>query len=186
MQASWSLPATPIERAVAEHRAYLMRFARQRVRDRALVEDVVHDTIVAALQGAAQFAGRASARTWLTGILLRRIADVLRRQRRAAQIPNHRSAAADDARAADGEATAHEPLVDHHDPQRLLEGRQTVQGLEACLRRLPPESARIVVMREIEGLSTDETAQRLGLAPAAVSSALHRARQRLRRCLSCG
>jgi len=46
-----SLVAAPIDRAITEHRPYLIRFASRRLRDPALVEDVVQDTIVAALQG---------------------------------------------------------------------------------------------------------------------------------------
>jgi RNA polymerase sigma-70 factor (ECF subfamily) len=181
------MQASPIERAVAEHRAYLLRFAHRRVRDRALVEDVVHDTIVAALQGAAQFAGKASTRTWLTGILLRQIAEALRRERRVSPVAPAASAAhASDAAASDADAAPPDTLVDHHDPARLLEGRQSLRRLEHCLQQLPAGSARIMVLREIDGLSTDETARRLGVDAATVSSALYRARHRLRQCLSCG
>jgi len=180
------MQASPVERAVAEHRAYLLRFAHRRVRDRALVEDVVHDTIVAALQGAAQFAGKASTRTWLTGILLRQIADALRREHRVSPVaPTSAEAHTSDAAATDADAASVEPLVDHRDPARLLEGRQSLRRLEHCLQQLPAGAARILVLREIDGLSTDETARRLGVDAATVSSALYRARDRLRQCLSC-
>jgi RNA polymerase sigma-70 factor (ECF subfamily) len=57
-------------------------------------------------------------------------------------------------------------------------------AFESCLGRLPATTARVVEMREIDGLSNAETARRLGLSPASVSLTLHRARSRLRECLS--
>lgn len=183
---SLPLPALAIEHAVTEHRGYLLRFARLRLRDRSLVEDVVQDTIVAALQGAARFAGRSSARTWLTGILLRRIADAQRRRQRAQPAASAAAAApADDTRPSPADPAPDERLIEHRDPQRLLESRQSVTRLEDCLKQLPAGSARIVLLREVDGLSTDETARHLGVTPSQVSSLLHRARRRLRDCLSC-
>jgi RNA polymerase sigma-70 factor (ECF subfamily) len=180
---SGSLFAAPIHRAVTEHRPYLIRFASRRLRDAALVEDVVQDTIVAALQGAAQFAGKASARTWLTGILLNRIADAVRRESRMArgQVAEP-DLPADDESAPD--VTVRESWIDRRDPQRALEARQALAALESGLASLPQAAASIVVMREIEGLSNEETARRLGLPPASVSPTLHRARARLRESLS--
>lgn len=181
-----SPPAPPSADAVAEHRSYLMRVASRRVRDRALAEDAVHDTLVAALQGAAPFAGRASARTWLTAILLRRLADAVRREVRAGAAA--RAATAEPVDDAGGEGGEHGPmhhaLVERRDPQRLLEGRQSMRSLEQCLRQLPAEVARVVVLRDIEGLDTRDTARRLGVDVAWVSLTLHRARQRLRGCLA--
>ncbi len=179
-----AVPASSVALSVAEHLPYMVRFARRRLNDAALAEDVVQDTIVAALQGADRFAGRASARTWLTGILLRRMADALRRERR---MPRAHAAEAeltvDDAAGYAAESPLGEHLIDRRDPQRTLEARQSLAALESQLASLPATSARIVVMREIEGLSNDETARALGLPPASVALTLHRARSRLRESL---
>jgi RNA polymerase sigma-70 factor (ECF subfamily) len=177
--------AASVRRNVAEHRPYLLRFARRRLRDAALVEDVVQDTLVAALQGADRFAGKASERTWLTGILLRRMADAVRRENRMPRA--HVAEAgwpADDAAAHAAEPAPGEHWIDRRDPQRALEARQSLAAFESCLGRLPATTARVVEMREIDGLSNAETARRLGLSPASVSLTLHRARSRLRECLS--
>lgn len=69
--------ASDLESQLSQHRDYLVRFARQRLQDPALVEDLVQEILLAALEGAGRFAGRASVRTWLTAILLRRLADGL-------------------------------------------------------------------------------------------------------------
>src|SRR5690242_1496544 len=61
------------------HRGYLLRVAVLQLRDSDLAEDVVQDTLVAALQGAQGFSGRSSLKTWLTGILKHKIVDAIRR-----------------------------------------------------------------------------------------------------------
>ena len=62
------------------HRSYLLRVARLQLRNDELAEDVVQDTLVAALQGAAGFTGKSSVKTWLTGILKHKIVDAIRRK----------------------------------------------------------------------------------------------------------
>ena len=64
------------------HRGYLLRVAVLQLRDNDLAEDVVQDTLVAALQGAQGFSGRSSLKTWLTGILKHKIVDAIRRKTR--------------------------------------------------------------------------------------------------------
>ena len=65
-------------RDVESQRSYLVRFASLQLRDAEAVQDVVQETLLAALMGEANFAGRSNLRTWLTGILKHKSADVLR------------------------------------------------------------------------------------------------------------
>src|SRR6266699_1200870 len=64
------------------HRGYLLRVALLQLRDNELAEDVVQDTLLAALQGAEGFSGRSSLKTWLTGILKHKIVDAIRKKGR--------------------------------------------------------------------------------------------------------
>src|SRR5712672_2352018 len=64
------------------HRGYLLRVAVLQLRNDELAEDVVQDTLLAALQGKAGFSGRSSLKTWLTGILKHKIVDAIRRKSR--------------------------------------------------------------------------------------------------------
>src|SRR5450631_4268329 len=64
------------------HRAYLLRVAVLQLRNDELAEDVVQDTLLAALQGKAGFSGRSTLKTWLTGILKHKIADATRKKGR--------------------------------------------------------------------------------------------------------
>lgn len=172
--------------AVSAERPYLLRFARQRLRDAALVEDVVHDTLLAALQGAGRFQQRASLRTWLTGILLHKIADGVRRQQRDAR--RDPSTTADETIWPTSDETAdaadhQQDPIEWRDPARMLESRQLIDVLGNGLQTLAPLAARALTLREIDGLTTSEVARELGLPVAQCAVLLHRARVRLRRSI---
>lgn len=169
--------------AVSGQRPYLLRFARSRLRDDALAEDIVQETLLAALQGKAPFERRAALRTWLTGILLRRIADHSRRHQRNASRAGDASPASPTSvggvpAAAAGD-TGFEP-IDWIDPQRRLESRQALQALDEGMAALPALAARVFALREFEGLSNEQVADELGLSPNRSAVLLHRARLRLR------
>jgi len=169
-------PALPDPSDLGPHRDYLLRVARRHLRDRALAEDVVHDALLAALQARSGFGGRSALRTWLTGILLHRIADAVRHERRQPQREEPPLAEGDD-----GSPALADLAVDRRDPLRLLEARQALAGAQASLQAMPPLAARAVLMREVDGLGNGQIAQQLGLLPQRVPALLHRARQRLRR-----
>src|SRR5688500_20409857 len=64
---------------IEAERPYLLRYASLQLRDPHLAEDVVQETLLAALAGEAGFGGRSNLRTWLTGILKHKIVDAIRR-----------------------------------------------------------------------------------------------------------
>ena len=64
---------------IEEQRPYLLRFAALQLRDPNAAEDAVQETLLAALAGEANFAGRSNLRTWLTAILKHKIIDSIRR-----------------------------------------------------------------------------------------------------------
>ncbi len=174
------VPQEDFADAVSGHRAYLVRFASRRLRDPALVEDVVQETLLCAWQAQAGFDQRSSLRTWLTSILLRRIADSVRGSRRQ---PLHRDAdheLTDEPDLADDAEPARAEAIDWVDPQRRLENRQFLAALATCLDGLPPLSARLFALRELDGLNNEEAASALGLSARGSSVLLHRARASLR------
>lgn len=176
-------PTTPdaaTQAAIAGERSYLLRMAQRQLRDVMLAEDVVHDTLLAALQGAGSYAGRSSLRTWLTGILHHRIADTLRRRYRVREV-DVEPATADGWQPQNMEEATSADEVDHRDPSHLLETRQALQALTQGLQRLSPLAAQVLLLRQLEGCSNDETATRLQLDPSQVPAILHRARSRLER-----
>jgi len=175
--------ATPLE--LERHRPYLLRFALLQLRDKSAAEDAVQETLLAALQGAARFAGQSSVRTWLVGILKHKIIDSIRKTARAVPVE---SRVAED-RAEDAEAffadDGHfaEAPGEWASPDRSLEERRFFEALERCLQALPKSTATAFTMRELLGLETEEICKELGISPSNCWVMLHRARLSLRACL---
>jgi RNA polymerase sigma-70 factor, ECF subfamily len=175
---------------ITAQRGYLLRFARTRLRDAATAEDAVQDALLAAFQTLDRFEQRASLRTWLTGILVNKIADAVRRDRRAGS--GGASSDGGDSDGGGGDASAvpgDEPVraeresADWRDPERVLAGRQAAHALAAGLSGIAPLARQVFMLREIEGLSNTEAALELGVTPEHGAMLLHRTRARLRRGL---
>jgi RNA polymerase sigma-70 factor, ECF subfamily len=169
-----------------EQRPDLIRFAALQLRDPALAEDVVQETLVAAEQGFEQFAGRSSIKTWVFSILKRKIVDALRTRLRevpVSQMGNSDDGGLDELFDQRGFwATEHRP---HRwtDPEESLEQQQFWQIFELCLDGLPERTARVFSMRELLGLETDEICKELSISTSNCWVILHRARMGLRLCL---
>ena len=181
---------SPVSSALApleleRHRPYLLRFALLQLRDRVAAEDAVQDTLLAAIQGAAQFAGQSSVRTWLVGILKHKIIDSIRKTARERPIESRRESdlaeSADAFFAEDGHFA--EPPESWESPERSLEERRFFEALERCLQSLPRNTASAFTLRELMGLETEEICKELGISASNCWVMLHRARMSLRACL---
>lgn len=172
--------------AIERERAYLLRYARLQLRNPAQAEDAVQETLLAALEGAARFAGKSSLRTWLTGILKHKIIDHLRRAGREQPLTG-----IDDDRS---EAEAVDALFarDGHwrefpaqwgNPDAALENSRFWAAFELCTQRLPARTARVLMMREIMDMPTEEICKELDITATNCWVMLHRARLTLRECL---
>src|SRR6188472_2723012 len=71
-----------IELELAQHRPYLLRYARLQLRNDAWAEDAVSETMLAALSKPQSFANRSQLKTWLVGILKHKLIDILRQRQR--------------------------------------------------------------------------------------------------------
>ena len=169
------------------HRRYLLRVAQLQLRDPDLAEDVVQDMLVAALGAQSGFTGKSSLKTWLTGILKHKIVDAIRQKQRRPII----EASFDEETELDdfdplfkdnGAWVA--PPAEWGDPENALSRRQFFDVMEICLEKLPPNTARVFVMREVAGLSYAEIATACDLSADAVRSRIHRARLQLRQQLA--
>ena len=168
------------------HRRYLLRIAHLQLRDADLAEDVVQETLVAALSAQAGFTGKSSVKTWLTGILKHKIVDAIRQKQRRPII----QASFDDETDLDdfdplfkdnGGWAA--PPADWGDPENALSRNQFFAVMEMCLERLPPNTARVFVMREVMELESDEICKELTITANNLWVILYRARMALRQCL---
>jgi RNA polymerase sigma-70 factor (ECF subfamily) len=184
-------PATSVESLeLDKHRPHLVKFAMAQLRNATYAEDAVQETMVAAIQGAEGFSGQSSVRTWLIGILKHKIIDHFRRQSREAPLPDladETSLEDLDARfGPDGhflENPMLAPGANWGNPESSLSQSRFFDVLEACMARLPPNTARIFNMREIMGMETEEICKELGITPTNSWVMLYRARTALRECL---
>jgi RNA polymerase sigma-70 factor, ECF subfamily len=166
-------------------RAYLLRVATLQLRDTALAEDVVQDTLVAALQGEQGFSGKSSLKTWLTGILKHKIVDTIRRKTRAPMLASFDEECRVDDFDALFDETGHweNPPADWGDPEAELSQQQFLAVMQACLEKLPPNTARVFMMREVMELETEEICTELTITSNNLWVILYRARMALRLCL---
>ena len=179
--------AAPAGAGYEEHRAYLMRYATLQIRDAAAVEDLVQETLLAAVAGRDRFSGNSSVKTWLTGILKHKIIDHLRRQNREQPLLGDGDGDRSEAEAADALFAADGHWQDRPsnwgDPQRAFENRQFWEVFERCSQRMPARMARVFTMREVLELPTEDICKELGISATNCWVMLHRARLILRECL---
>jgi RNA polymerase sigma-70 factor (ECF subfamily) len=173
------------EAALVELRPVLLRIARLQLRNDAWAEDVVSETIVAALEGAAPFAGKSQLKTWVVGILKHKIIDQFRKAGREVAAEAQEQAEADsldDLYDRDGRHL-NAPPADWGDPEQALSRAEFFEILQACIDRLPAGLGRIFMMREWLELETAQICKELAISPTNCFVMLHRARMRLRECL---
>lgn len=133
-------------------------------------EDVMQEAYVRAYAHLDQFAHRASFPTWLTRIAVHEALARVRRARRFEVLEPE-----SEPPPADGTGATQE-----RDPERRLFDHEMKGFLEAAIGGLSRDYRTVFVLREVEGLSTAETAECLGVSEEVIRTRLHRARALLR------
>jgi RNA polymerase sigma-70 factor (ECF subfamily) len=179
--------ASSPERWVDEHGDALFRYAYARLRDRAVAEDLVQETLLGALRAHANFAGQSAERTWLIGILKHKLADYWRKREREISPAASSDEDNDDVldRLFDNASNGHwrtQPSI-WSDPDAALQDRQFHRVLADCLAGLPPTQAQVFHLCEIDGIDSGDACKVLDVTPTNLWVMLHRARLRLRQCL---
>lgn len=152
---------------VVRHQAAVFRFARAATDGPAAAEDVLQETFIAAWRAAGTFQGRSAVRTWLLTIARNQ---AWHHRERAGRIP------VDDVPLPElGEAAG----WGDESPEVGVLRSQRRGRLARALEALEPDDREILVLRELEELTGEETAAALGIGLAAMKSRLHRARLRL-------
>lgn len=157
-----------------DHGDYLYRYALFRARDPHQAEDLVQDTLLAAIRARERFKGDSSVRTWLTGILNHKYLDQLRKQVRERVEENS---------TLDRAEPEAEPSSWNADPAALLERKEFRETFHDCLTRLNRRMFEAYSLREIDNLETDIICNQLGVTATNLRVTLHRAREQLRICL---
>ena len=149
----------------------LFRAARAILRDDADAEDAVQQAYIAAYRHLDQFAGTARFATWLTRIAIREALGRLRTRKRRGEVEFDAEA---------GETMTMMKQNPDDSPEDHAQQRELGGILESAVDALPEIYRVVFMMREVEQLSTQETADVLELSEEAVKVRLHRARAMLR------
>jgi RNA polymerase sigma-70 factor (ECF subfamily) len=147
------------------------------MKDEHEVEDVMQQAYVNAFTHLHQFEERSQFSTWLTRIALN---EAFRRRRKLQAEPVVRVPDADE----DSGDFMDTMTSSQPDPERQAYAGELHRVLEAAVDALPETYRTVFMLREIEGLSTSETGEGLGLGEEAVKTRLHRARAMIRRAVT--
>jgi RNA polymerase sigma-70 factor (ECF subfamily) len=149
----------------------------------------VQETLLAALAGSG-FSGKSSLRTWLTGILKHKIVDAIRKKQREPTVASSFGDIDAEMDIEDFDALFNErggwdpkPGEWGASPEEALNQRQFLDVMDLCLEKLPPNTARVFMMREVMELETDEICKELTINANNLWVILYRARMALRLCL---
>jgi RNA polymerase sigma-70 factor (ECF subfamily) len=155
------------------HNEQIYRAARAILRDEREAEDVMQQAYVNAYANLRQFDRRAKFSTWLTRIAVNEALARARRRGRYQPLDEERTPGAE----------AQMARIETPDPERQAFTREVSALLEAAVDSLPDGHREVFMLRDVEGLSTSETAESLGVSDDVVKTRLSRARAALRRAL---
>jgi RNA polymerase sigma-70 factor, ECF subfamily len=164
---------------VERYQEPMLHLAASFVPSRAVAEEVVQDTWLAMLRGLGGFEGRSSLKTWLFRILVNRARTTGTREHRSVPIADPEPVV--DPSRFDGSGGWADP------PERWIEvaeGRMEAGKLACRIRawidELPARQRAVVLLRDVEGLSSEEVCTVLALSEGNQRVLLHRGRSRLR------
>lgn len=163
---------------VQRYNRRLYRVARAVLRNDAEAEEVVQEAHMKAFAALDRFRGDSSFSTWLTRIALNEALGRVRKRRVTVQI----EAAEQDVAAA--RIIVFPSAQSILNPEQAMARQQVRELLEQAVEDLPEPFRLVLVMRDMEEMSVEETAGHLGLKPATVKTRLHRARRMMRESLA--
>lgn len=152
----------------------LYRTARAILRDDAEAEDVMQDAYVRAYEHLSQFAGRSQFATWLTRIAIHEALARAQKRKRTDQLGGNAWGEED------GEVNV---AAAAPNPEEQLSALELGRALESAILSIPEQYRLVLMMRDVEQLSTAETADALELSEENVKVRLHRARAMVRKQL---
>lgn len=173
-------PPVDPERWLQDHGDSLFRYAFSRVHRRDVAEDLVQETLIAALRNHRGFSGGSSEKTWLFGIMKHKIVDHFRSYSR--EVLTDQPDTADQNFDSRGVWTT-APQEWTKGPDSSYNQREFWMIFTRCLATLSAGQQSVFVLRELEGLSTEEICKVLQISSTNLWVRLHRARLQLRRCL---
>lgn len=163
---------------------YLFNYAVARVSDAEIAKDLVQETFVAGLNSAKNYKGDAAERTWLIAILKRKVIDHYRKinsKKGKAEVRINYSPGSE----SEGD-WLEEQVADPYsrDGDDALENEELGQAIQECISKLPKKQSLVFKMKTIQGMSTEDICNELGINPSNLWVMIHRARTALMGCLN--
>ena len=168
---------TAIQTVVETYLAQILRAARGAGLDPQRAEDVTQATFTTFIEAAPRFEGRSSVRTWLFGILYKKIAEARRARQRDRQMDEIDEAFEGRFDASGSWSTPPQPV------DMALHHKEVETEIFACLDAAPPRQTLVFILTEVEELSTEDICTVLGITRTNLGVMLHRIRNRVRDCL---
>ncbi len=168
-----------------KHGDYLFSFAFLKVKDTHRAEDLVQETLLAAITAEKTFSNKSSIRTWLTGILKHKIIDHFRRQDKEMSISELIDQDDTDNLEQFFDTSGHwlnKPAA-FISPESATQQTEFLEIFMQCMTNLKPRQAEVFLAKEIHGMSNQEICKDLMLNPTNVWILMHRARLTLSNCL---
>jgi RNA polymerase sigma-70 factor (ECF subfamily) len=156
---------------VKSYEKTVYNFAFKICRDPDKAEDIMQETFFSMIKSLKQFDGKSKLSTWLYRNVVNHYLMYVRKSRNKFVPIDDESELYDNRFAVDWETI----------PFNLLENKELRNILDSSIEKLPPEYRSVFLLRDVEGLSTEETASATELSIPAVKSRLHRARAFLRK-----
>jgi RNA polymerase sigma-70 factor (ECF subfamily) len=167
------------EACVRTHCGQMLLVARRILGNEEDANDAVQDAFLSAFKGIRQFKGQSRLGTWLHRIVVNAALGRLRSRQR------HPEKSIEDLlpHFGEGEHQLDPPVPWKAAPETRLQQQESCELVRDCINQLPENYRTVLVLRDIEGLDTEETAQMLGTSLGVVKTRLHRGRQALRTLL---
>lgn len=168
---------------IEPHEKRLYNLALRITGSREDAEDVLQDTLLNALEHLQDFRGDAAFGTWLYRIAMHNAFRVLRKRRGGESVSFEELVAE---KTNEEEETIPHPefVAEWRDPAEVAEQNELKRILEEAIQQLPESYRTVFMLRDVEGLSTKEVADILGISEGNVKVRLLRARLKLREILS--
>lgn len=167
------------EQLVRDNAGRMLATARRFLRDEQESRDAVQDAFLQAFRCWKDFRGQSQVSTWLHRIVVNAALMRLRRKARRGSVSIEPLLPTFD-------ATGHRmgaPPAWGASADELLERRETRELVRRRIDELPHDYRAVILLRDIEEMSTEDAAEALGITPGAVKTRLHRARMALRTLL---
>lgn len=167
------------ERLVRKHSGWMLALARRMVREDALAEDIVQNAFFNIFRKLDQFDGRSALKTWMHRIVVNQSLMMLRKDRRSSEgsiddlLPEFDR----------NGCRTEQDWATIETPESLIEKSQSVEKISELIGSLPETYRIVLLLRDIEEVSTQEVAEMLQISEANVKVRLHRARAALKKLL---